>query len=223
MKRILSVLFTLLMISVLPFSSFAYEVISEDYESEHSSSEDVTNGLSDSPLENLPPWNQFSHVSLTFFISPNNIATIDFNAVANDSSDIRATVYIERLFLGFRQRIDIGNSADEILFYAKGKYISGTETVKIAEDGKYRAVIVVENSYGTGSCFAEFDFKKNSSFADVNNDGFVTANDARLALRASAALDRLDSASQSRADVDLSGSITAADARIILRISAKLM
>lgn len=57
---------------------------------------------------------------------------------------------------------------------------------------------------------------------DVNGDGDVLANDARLALRASAKLETLDAAQTEAADVDGDGRVLANDARQILRFSAKL-
>lgn len=57
---------------------------------------------------------------------------------------------------------------------------------------------------------------------DVNNDGRVTAADARLALRISAKLEAADDMQFLAADVDKNNKITAADARKILRVSAKL-
>lgn len=57
---------------------------------------------------------------------------------------------------------------------------------------------------------------------DVNGDGDILANDARLALRASAKLEPLDETQFLAADVDGDGKILAGDARQILRYSAKL-
>ena len=57
---------------------------------------------------------------------------------------------------------------------------------------------------------------------DVNNDGSVTAGDARIILRCSAQLDTIEDGMISRADVDGNEKITASDARKVLRMSAKL-
>lgn len=170
-----------------------------------------------------PAWNAFQHVSVTFFISVNSLATVSYHAVAQESSGIEATIYIEKNVFGFWQRVDIGTSGNKITDRITGTYISGTQTVKISGEGKYRAVVSVKNYYGSGSSSATFEFRKNSSLADVNNDGNVTAVDARLALRFSAKLQKYSSDQKTRSDVNSDGNITAADARIILRISAKLM
>ncbi len=57
---------------------------------------------------------------------------------------------------------------------------------------------------------------------DVDNNGDVTAADARLALRASVDLETLTAEATKAADADYNGSITAADARLILRASVGL-
>ncbi len=60
------------------------------------------------------------------------------------------------------------------------------------------------------------------SKGDVDGNGQVLADDARLALRASAKLEELTEQQKAAADVDGSGDVLADDARIILRVSAKL-
>ena len=57
---------------------------------------------------------------------------------------------------------------------------------------------------------------------DVNGDGKVYAEDARLALRGSARLEKLSITQLFAADVDGDGVLFAGDARQILRFSAKL-
>lgn len=52
---------------------------------------------------------------------------------------------------------------------------------------------------------------------DVNCDAKITAADARLALRHSARLEKLDDIQFKAADVNEDGKVTAADARLILR------
>ena len=52
---------------------------------------------------------------------------------------------------------------------------------------------------------------------DVNCDAKITAADARLALRHSARLEKLDDIQFKAADVNMDGKVTAADARLILR------
>lgn len=57
---------------------------------------------------------------------------------------------------------------------------------------------------------------------DVDNDGRVSASDARLALRAGAGLEKLSTLAAEAADVNGDGRITAKDARSILRYAAKI-
>lgn len=63
---------------------------------------------------------------------------------------------------------------------------------------------------------------ENYIIGDVDGNGTITANDARIALRIAANLDKHSYVEFKAADVDLSGKVTASDARKILRVSAKL-
>lgn len=67
-----------------------------------------------------------------------------------------------------------------------------------------------------------YDYLKLRRKGDVDGDGKVTAADARLALRASTGLAKLDTNAKNAADVNYDGKVTAADARIILRRAAGL-
>lgn len=62
----------------------------------------------------------------------------------------------------------------------------------------------------------------NYILGDVNGDGDITAQDARLALRFAAKLDAVSYVESKAADVNLDGNVTASDARKILRVAAKL-
>ncbi|HOJ36162.1 MAG TPA: dockerin type I repeat-containing protein, partial [Clostridiales bacterium] len=57
---------------------------------------------------------------------------------------------------------------------------------------------------------------------DVNFDGKIRSDDARLVLRAVAKLETLTPFKELAADIDKNGKVNAADARKILRIYAKL-
>ena len=57
---------------------------------------------------------------------------------------------------------------------------------------------------------------------DVNADGSVTAEDARLALRASVSLEQLTEEQTAAADTDGDGAVSAEDARMILRASVHM-
>ncbi len=64
--------------------------------------------------------------------------------------------------------------------------------------------------------------RTNVRLGDVDADGRITANDARLALRISARLEEVNYTAMLAADVNVDRRITADDARKILRVSAKL-
>ena len=57
---------------------------------------------------------------------------------------------------------------------------------------------------------------------DVNGDGNISANDARLVLRAAANLETLNDHQKTMADVIIDGKITAGDARTILCLAASI-
>ena len=57
---------------------------------------------------------------------------------------------------------------------------------------------------------------------DMNGDGYITADDARLILRASSNLEKLSDVDKAFADANFDGKITAEDARAVLRASAML-
>ncbi|MBQ7962522.1 MAG: hypothetical protein IJ289_07965 [Clostridia bacterium] len=66
------------------------------------------------------------------------------------------------------------------------------------------------------------DYNDDYSLGDVNDDGKITAADARTILRASARLETLSEIQSLAADIDGNGKLAASDARIALRISARL-
>lgn len=69
---------------------------------------------------------------------------------------------------------------------------------------------------------AQFPEETLIMMGDVNSDGIVTADDARIALRISAGIENINDINMLRIDTDANGEITAADARNILRKSASL-
>ncbi|MDR1628867.1 MAG: dockerin type I repeat-containing protein [Oscillospiraceae bacterium] len=71
-------------------------------------------------------------------------------------------------------------------------------------------------------CFDYGDEVVKRLLGDIDNDGKVTAADARTALRSSAKLEALIADDRVVADMDRDSKMTAADARTILRVSAKL-
>ena len=57
---------------------------------------------------------------------------------------------------------------------------------------------------------------------DINTDGTVNSQDARIALRAAAKLVALDEAQTARGDMNGDGKVNSVDARILLRMAANL-
>ena len=56
----------------------------------------------------------------------------------------------------------------------------------------------------------------------MNNDGNVTAGDARLVLRHAASIEKLEDKYLSAADMNDDGKINSADARLVLRKAANI-
>ena len=124
-------------------------------------------------------------------------------------------------------------------FYGCVSMTSITIPASVTEIG-YMAVGYGENSfqlspfkiYGAyGSEAHRYAYSNRLGFAsadgtplyyDVNNDGNITAADARLALRAAAKIIEIVGENFIAADINSDGKITASDARLILRKAAKL-
>ncbi len=123
------------------------------------------------------------------------------------------------------------NSQKAALFSAKQKLTLGDLLKEFENDG-----ITVKNSLGetitdssavigsgfTVSLGGSEEFYSYYLLGDLNSDGEITAVDARIVLRASAELDKLNDWQKVIAEIDDSNQITATDARIILRLSADL-
>ena len=80
-----------------------------------------------------------------------------------------------------------------------------TRTIKTMNTGLF--ILVEDKTYCIG---------------DMNGDGKIQANDARLALRISAKIESADAQQSVAGDVNRNGRIDAADARLILRAAASL-
>ncbi|MBQ1551955.1 MAG: bacterial Ig-like domain-containing protein [Clostridia bacterium] len=76
--------------------------------------------------------------------------------------------------------------------------------------------------YGEYETFFPVSIRGPAVRGDADGDGSVTANDARVVLRAAAKLDLYDTALLDTCDIDRDGAIDATDARRILRAAAKL-
>lgn len=89
----------------------------------------------------------------------------------------------------------------------------------IAANGKVGTGSKIQLVDGNGNVVSEYEV---IVLMDVNGDGSVTAADARIVLRHSAKLDKLEGAYKAAADINGDAKITAASARKILRVAAKL-
>lgn len=97
---------------------------------------------------------------------------------------------------------------------------SAANTSSVTDEGRQDAT-VAEPTAGT-TAVHDFDAAPSYKVGDVNSDGKVTSQDARLTLRAASKLDVLSGTAFAAADVNDDGVITAKDARSILRYSAKI-
>lgn len=102
--------------------------------------------------------------------------------------------------------------SDYIFTTTETQPTTGTEKATERETESRSSVIIYPSNVTTAAW----------KTGDVNNDGNITAADARLALRTSAKLDTLSTEAFNAADVNGDGVITAKDARSILRYSAKI-
>lgn len=162
--------------------------------------------------------------SLTFYVADDGTATIMYTVSGYaDSGKIVVKTYIERKTLGvFWSKVDIGDGKTEWTDSSTSTYINKTHSVKVRENGTYRATMVIYVDGDSITKTAEFEYKKSKSLGDVNFDGSVTASDARLILRYAASLDRFSSSQKERADMNGDGKINATDARLALRNAAKI-
>lgn len=100
----------------------------------------------------------------------------------------------------------------------KGTFIRSVKPVKVFEATEDNA------SISDGADKNDDFMQDNESYykGDVNNDGVVTAEDARMILRHSAGLEKLYLDEYLRADFNGDDTVTAEDARLVLRKSAGL-
>lgn len=162
-------------------------------------------------------------VSLTFFISGNGQANIQYTVSSNDNVRMVIKTYIEKRYLGiFWTRVDIPPANDEWTDKSDKKFFMASHSATLKESGTYRAVIEVWIGSDSLTKSAEFQYDKSQLTGDINSDGRVTAADARLLLRFAAGLQSYSSSQKQKYDVNGDGRVTSADARIVLRIAASL-
>ncbi|MCR5782504.1 MAG: hypothetical protein K6G90_07165 [Clostridia bacterium] len=111
------------------------------------------------------------------------------------------------------------NSTGELLrlaFEVKAPSAGNNYDISVEVDSAFNQEMESVEVKLSSKIFASYDI------GDVDGNGKVFANDARLALRASARLEELSREAFYAADCDRNGVITAGEARMILRYSANL-
>ncbi len=114
-----------------------------------------------------------------------------------------------------------------------GYYFAGWNTAADGSGKQYRALDKAQITKKTTVFYAQWrrisadppqptEADGDYSPGDIDLDRYVTASDARLALRAAVELQALDAVLQQLADVDEDGAVTASDARLILRAAVAL-
>ena len=99
------------------------------------------------------------------------------------------------------------------------------ETVKkpvVGKDGVMNQKCTVCGEIVAEKIIPALDDKPKNAVGDANNDGKISAADARLVLRMAAKIDEYSDEQIAYLDLNNDKKITAADARILLRISAKI-
>lgn len=175
------------------------------------SSEPYSEGIL-TPIENI------NQLTLTFHIASNSKAVISYYVSAKIKTKMTITVDIDKKILGFWRSTGI-----KYTDYATGFYASGSHTATIEDSGTYRAVIRVSFNEGKGYAEKQFVFNKNLIYGDADNNGVVTATDARFVLRCATRLEKYDKTLLERCDINGDGMLTASDARYILLIALRIL
>lgn len=163
------------------------------------------------------------NVSLTFYVSDDGYANVQYTVAVNGTENVLVKTYIEKQYLNFFwTKIDTGSGGNTWTDRVNKQFYVGVHGVRLTESGVYRATIEVLSGSDKLIKRAEFRYNKSLHSGDVNADGRITAADARLILRFSAGIQRYTVAQQAKADINGDGRITAADARMVLRIAASL-
>ena len=112
-----------------------------------------------------------------------------------------------------------GYSAEETVVYYVANDGSGLEKMpSFVENG----MIWFETTHFSSYAVVDESEEVLYTLGDVDDNGSITAADARMALRASVELEKLTDKQKLAADTDKNGTVTAGDARMILRASVGL-
>ena len=207
MKRILSALIVLTLLLSAVVTVSAEESSVPDLERPV---EPTVSAIPDSH----PQWKNLSNVSVTFYILAGK-ADI-FYTVSSSSADIsvKAELYKNGLFPK--------NITEKEFSSVNRKFVSGSLTAPITEDGTYTVKITVKSGKDKAVITKEYQYRAADYIGDVNYNGQIQADDARRILRFSAKLDKLTNDMKNVCDADRNGNVSAADARIVLRRAARI-
>ncbi len=202
MKRILSlmIVLTILLSAVVTASA---EDVSDRKEPTMGATSDKT-----------PEWNVLGNVSMTFYILAGK-ADVSYT-VSSSSPKINVTVEI------YKNGLFPKNITERVFPTSNRKFVSGSLTVPITEDGTYTAKVTVLSGGDKHVIKQEYRYRAADYIGDVNYNGQIQADDARRVLRYAAKLDSLNDDMKKVCDVDCNDYVNAADARIVLRRAARL-
>lgn len=207
MKRTVSILLALCLLFTVGVTASAEEVSDRIPIPSHPCiAEDVPVGA--------PAWKDLNNVSMSFYILAGKADV--FYTVSSSSPKITVTVEIYKNGL-FPKKI-----TEKSFPTADRKYVSGSLSVPVTEDGTYTAKITVVSGSDRHVMKREYRYRAADYIGDVNYNGQIQADDARRVLRYAAKLDRMNADIKKVCDVDCNGHVNSADARIVLRRAAKL-
>lgn len=206
MKRILSLMIVLTLLLSAVVTASAEDV---------SDRKEPTMGAT---VENIPQvqpdWKVLNNVSMTFYILAGK-ADVSYT-VSSSSPKINVTVEI------YKNGLFSKNITERVFPTMNRKFVSGSLTVPITEDGTYTAKVTVLSGGDKHVIKQEYRYRAADYIGDVNYNGQIQADDARRVLRYAAKLDSLNDDMKKVCDVDCNDYVNAADARIVLRRAARL-
>ena len=195
MRKFLSAVLAVLLVPVFSLSSYAEK----------------------SELTTAAPWYIIDSVSSTFYIDANGIANVSY-VITSEKCDFSVTVYVEKKVSPFVWK-KVGTPET---VKAETNYLTGLYTVKVDGDGEYRAVIAATPEKDKIKHISYCTYNSAVYYGDMDDDGKITASDARIILRIGAHLTAGTVSQKKKADINGDGKINSIDARRVLRIAAKL-
>lgn len=164
----------------------------------------------------IPQTSVTQHLSVTFFVSSGKSNVSYYISAKRKNTQV--DVLIEKKTLGFIWS-DVGRFTDNT---NSRYYLVGDYTVPVSGSGEYRATVKFNAAGEKMEKTVYFTYDEKVLLGDVNGDGTVKANDARLILRFASKLQKFSREQFQFADIDSDGTVSASDARLALRMSARL-